>query len=415
MEYAEQNLAQFLANRPLTEGEILELLPPTLDALAFLHSRNLVHGQLKPSNVLVVADELKLASDTVRPAGEAATSISMSSVYDPPEARDGSFSTAGDIWALGVTLYEALTQTTPPRLDERSHGVVLPPDFPAACANVIRECLSRRPGDRPTVATLQAWINRANGRTAPLDTPVPSERADFAPEPSAASARVFDSGEPPARLTPRAVVERETPAPKPVGGRPFRALAAAVVAIAAAGWGLLRLFAGHPPEAGGSKNPAQSTEMPSGPAPTSQRAADSENARAPSSAAATSPSGPDTQHHPSTANEPQRSANNRHPGGAQHPAAASVIHQEIPNVPRSALATIHGHVRVTVRVSVDASGAVVGESLVDPGPSHYFARVASEAARKWRFNPRADNPSRQWLVHFEFSRTGTAAYASARS
>jgi len=138
MEYADQTLAQLLEARALTEIEARETLPPTLEALAFLHSRNAVQGQLKPSNILVVGEQLKLASDTIRPAGGAATSISMLSVYDPPEGRDGSFSTAGDIWALGVTLYEALTRTTPTRPDERSHGVLLPPDFPPASADVVR-------------------------------------------------------------------------------------------------------------------------------------------------------------------------------------------------------------------------------------------------------------------------------------
>ena len=67
MEYAEQTLAQVLPNRALTADEVHELLLPTLDALAFLHRKNLVQGQLKPANFLVVNDQLKLASDTVRP------------------------------------------------------------------------------------------------------------------------------------------------------------------------------------------------------------------------------------------------------------------------------------------------------------------------------------------------------------
>src|SRR3569833_4758018 len=157
MEYADQNLAQLLETRALTEVEERENLPPLLDGLAFLHTRNQVQVQLKPSNILVVGEQLKLASDTIRPAGEAAACISIVSVYDPPEGRDGSFSSAGDVWALGVTLYEALTRTTPARPDERSHGVALPSDVPQPSADVIRECLSRRPIDRPNVTALQAW------------------------------------------------------------------------------------------------------------------------------------------------------------------------------------------------------------------------------------------------------------------
>ena len=68
-EYAEQNLAQILPHRALTVDEVREMLAPALDALAFLHSQNLVHGQLKPANFLVVDDQLKLASDTIRRRG----------------------------------------------------------------------------------------------------------------------------------------------------------------------------------------------------------------------------------------------------------------------------------------------------------------------------------------------------------
>src|ERR1700731_3044965 len=120
MEYAEQTLAQVLPQRALTPDEVREMLLPTLDALAFLHGKNLVQGQLKPSNILVVNDQLKLASDTVRPAGEATAYIVKSSVYDPPEAKDGSFSQAGDIWGLGITMVEALTQNPPSWPDSKS-------------------------------------------------------------------------------------------------------------------------------------------------------------------------------------------------------------------------------------------------------------------------------------------------------
>ena len=158
MDYAEQNLAQLLLHRALTEAEVREMLPLTLEALAFLHARDMVQGQLKPSNVLVVENRLALASDTIRPAAEATASIGMLSIHNPPEARDGSFSTAGDVWALGVTLCQALTQRTPLQSTERRDLVVLPPDIPPAFNDVLRRCLARNPAQRPSIADLQEWL-----------------------------------------------------------------------------------------------------------------------------------------------------------------------------------------------------------------------------------------------------------------
>jgi TonB family protein len=509
MEYADQSLAQLLETRVLTEAEARETLPPLLEGLGFLHSRNLVQGQLKPSNILVVGEQLKLASDTIRPAGEAATSISMASVYDPPEGRDGSFSTAGDVWALGVTLYEALTRTTPVRPDERSHGVVLPPDFPPASADVIRECLSRRPIDRPSVAALQAWmsgkirypgvpssgaveaesgasasasgvttgasvggLNRpglantgaaGQGRAAAFadsaDTEraahlrsgsamagaaagisagagsgsaagiVPASTAGSGLEPAVGTAAGAGAGAPTSmavgsratpnqgRLTIR--VEREPIHEEPPQRRSFLAVAAAfsaVVAVLILAWGGVRLLGHHSSANPQTSNDASSsnTTRPTPPSGDTQNQVAQGAQVLPPAATAPGPPAPA----PSVAeqNAPSHSdaASEARSKGSTADASVSsaVVHEEIPNVPHSALATIHGHVKVAVRVTVDASGNVVDDSLEHAGPSHYFARVASQAARKWKFAPTDEKPGRQWLVHFDFSRTGTTAHAT---
>jgi TonB family protein len=64
---------------------------------------------------------------------------------------------------------------------------------------------------------------------------------------------------------------------------------------------------------------------------------------------------------------------------------------------------------VTVRVTIDGSGAVVSDTLVRAGPSKYFARLASESARRWRFGPSAGAGSRQSQIRFDFARSGTTA------
>jgi serine/threonine protein kinase len=158
---AEQNLAQILPGRPLTPVEVRELLPATLDALAYLHAKSLVHGGLKPSNFLVVDDRLKLACDTIRPAGQPTASTAKPSLYDPPEAKHGRVSTAGDIWALGITLVEALTQTAPAWSRDSADSVALPATLPPEFVDTVQRCLNRDPGQRPTIAQLAAQFKQA--------------------------------------------------------------------------------------------------------------------------------------------------------------------------------------------------------------------------------------------------------------
>ena len=367
MEYADQTLAQILPHRALTADEVRDMLVPTLDVLALLHRKYLVQGRLTPTNLLVVDDRLKLASDTIRPAGEPAACVVKPSCYDAPEAKNGRIAAAGDIWSLGVTLFEALTQSAPAWSDERRATLSLPESLPAPFADIIRRCLKHDPADRPTAKDIEAEL-----RGMPPDARVivsqPLARELPAPAPAA---------------TPAAPAQK-LPAPRRL------ALAAAVVLVV-----VLALWIG----------------LRRAPAPVASGHADAPAVLA----AASTVAAPSALAAANTAADPTATAA---PPAALAPAspgaAGSVIHEEIPTASRGALATIHGHVRVAVRVSVDASGTVVEETLEDPGPSQYFARLATEAGRKWTFAPADDGKARAWLLHFEFAPDGAAAHATPR-
>jgi TonB family protein len=363
MEYAEQTLSQILPQRALTPDEVREMLHPILAALAFLHRKHLVQGRLKPSNILVVGDQLKLASDTIRPAGESTASLSQPSEYDPPEASDGGFSAAGDTWSLGVTVVEALTQHSPAWLDKRFDTVSLPATFPSMFTGVVRQCLNRDPADRPTVGDLQAQLK-----------PVP-------PAPAGSAQPAVSRPEPLVREAPGG----SPPPEKPPRRRLFIAALAGVLVVALAVWaGLRSSLTPQNPETSRSAPPEVSA--PSSGVPSADSMLESSQ---PMSRPVDKP--------------------------ARLPAsdAPSVLHEEIPDVPRSARNTIHGHIKVAVRVTVDGSGSVIHAALENPGSSKYFARLATEAARKWKFTPADNQVSRKWLLRFDFTRAGALGRASS--
>ncbi len=411
MEYADQNLAQLLEHRALTEDEAREMLVPTLNALAFLHGRGLVQGRLKPSNILVVGDGLKLASDTIRPVGETRGSVDAMSVYDPPEARDGSCSTAGDVWALGLTLCEALTRRQPSGLREGGGKLVLPPDLSPAFREVVGRCLSREASDRPNVEQLEAWIRgeptalaRGSASAAalqPLETiallepaitqpisyehvaPVPAPLRVPAPTMPPVSAMATHPSEPVPTVS-ETVATHGASTWQSSKQRTFPLIVGAVIVVALGWVGTRVLKTDHAPT----------------PTPPATEAARDAGIQIPAA--------------PPTPSDRARVVSSSTPLSATTPNAAvstSEVHKEIPDVPRRARQTIHGHVRVSVRVIVNKDGTVFAALTDQRGPSRYFERLAIEAAKKWTFSPADAEAQRVVLLRFDFTREGTTAHA----
>ena len=460
MEYAEQTLAQLLPRRALSSDEVTQLLIPTLDVLAALHYNNLVHSQLKPSNFLVVDDQLKLASDTIRSTGYYANGIIRTSPYDPPELSDGDISAPGDVWGLGITLAEALTQHAPAWQDDRfetaSLSAALPPEF----ADTVQRCLTRVPSSRPTVAELKTQYN----------------------PPRQAHAISVSAYEPPVVEAPSA--REEPPSARKSSNKGMLGFGVAVaIVILVAGWVSWPIFHGHA-RAERSSGDISRAELRKGSAVNTSATgtaagevrvtsddiaigtagnstiataddasvrtarieapvtpvdrpigaagdAAGESGVGPSDASAGGPSGAPSSASagaPATAPLSARGTPRTSPSAASvvgspampsapatPPARASdsVLHQEIPEVPRAILGKIRGHVNVAVRVLVDPSGNVVGEFFENAGPSRYFSRLAGDAAGAWTFAPTDARGSRVWLLRFEFTRAGATVSAVA--
>jgi TonB family protein len=78
----------------------------------------------------------------------------------------------------------------------------------------------------------------------------------------------------------------------------------------------------------------------------------------------------------------------------------------IPEAPDKARNTIHGTVRINVRVEINSDGSVSSADLDAPAVSQYFASLALKAARQWQFAPSSGSSA---VLRFDFTNSATTA------
>jgi TonB family protein len=345
MDYAEENLAEILPERPLTPAETKEMLDPVLDALSYLHGKGFVHGHLKPSNILVVDNQVKLSWDKLYVTGMAGKHLPMNSVYDAPDSAGEAISPAADIWSLGVTIVEALTQRTPVWDGSPQNEPVVPQSIPQPFFGIAQDSLRLDPARRCTLSDIRSRLNPAAAQ------PVQTEKAR---DPRSSKRLVV------ALIIIAALVA-----------------VAVVAAVLARSRGIRReLHEDQNEVRHEAQQPASTIAKPSPKSPASK------TKTAPSEVVATK-------------------------GEVGNGAVAK---QVLPDVLPEATASIHGQFNLSIRLNVDSAGNVSDAEFDSPGPSKYFAKVAMQAAQRWKFKaPQVGGeavPS-EWLLQFKFTPAGT--------
>ena len=155
---------------PCELGQAAELCAQIADGLAAVHAAGVIHRDLKPENVLVEhepdgAVRLRLTdfgiSRLVDSAALTQTQITGTPGYLAPEvAAGGKVTAAGDVYALGIMLYELCTGRQPfqaenPLLLVLAHTRQEPPRplaMPDPLWSLLSGLLAKDPGARPTAA-----------------------------------------------------------------------------------------------------------------------------------------------------------------------------------------------------------------------------------------------------------------------
>jgi predicted ATPase len=197
-----------LIGAPLPVDELARLIGQVATALAAAHACGVVHRDIKPHNLMVRDDGIMKVLDfglaRRLPLGQAQDSLSSGAgtaarglvgtvpYMSPEQARAEAVGTAGDVFSLGVVLYELTTGRHPFQRDTEAsilhaimHETPLPPlrlnpEIPSALDALIQRMLARDPGLRPTAAEVDAAL-AALSRPGSGHSTIPKPRSGARP------------------------------------------------------------------------------------------------------------------------------------------------------------------------------------------------------------------------------------------
>lgn len=182
------DLYKYIVDRVcLTENESMAQMRQILESVAYLHSQNIAHLDIKPENILITKDDrLKISdfglSSFTGSDGRVSAGGGTPAYMSPESITEAVYNGCkSDMWSLGVVMYAMLTGQLPWKSLTRDEmcAVIktgeydMPDDLSADCADLIKRMLMVDPAARITAeeALKHPWIGPAMESTTHKECP----------------------------------------------------------------------------------------------------------------------------------------------------------------------------------------------------------------------------------------------------
>jgi eukaryotic-like serine/threonine-protein kinase len=202
-----QNLADRMDGRPLPPHVAASIAAQVAAGLAAAHRLGVVHRDVKPGNIMLTRGasaqesvkilDFGIATLAHGPDSDGGRLIGTPTYTAPERMRPGAATPAGDVYSLGVVLYEMLTGRPPRAYADWRQALAAPlrdvppidaPGVPPQLVAMTMACLSPDPARRPSAADLATGLSSlqpgyAMGVARPAPATPPTMVAAMGPEP----------------------------------------------------------------------------------------------------------------------------------------------------------------------------------------------------------------------------------------